>query len=434
METLHYQGDIAPNGDLVPCRVIALDKISPKAVAVLRAAEGIEVTDDPGLARIALLRGTTKFKVAEHFAKFPQLMYSVRAGVGMTNFDMKETARAGIATVNAPSASPRAVAQRVIALILAAAGKIVQGTNTMRAGQFLKDDPECEPMDLSEKTLGIIGYGKIGSATATFAQPFFRRVLYTDTDSDPKKSNATREEVLSQSDVISVNISGETELLTPERFEQLIQPHALIVNTARGKVVNGAALVSHMDQGGFAALDVYPQEGKSMFDDETTRHITQHPHFIGTPHTAAADEKTQRELGIEGAGLAVEFAHYGIVNPRNRPGHTLPRVSLQNKPSEDGGDNGGGNGSSEEQPRTRFVLTHPSVPGVLHTVTGIVAEAGENITGLNTTDGNIPTEPRLAMTMFDIPEQQIPKILAIRGKIEEVLHPHRMRVLALENK
>lgn len=438
MEPLHYRGDIAPNGDLIPFRVAPRDRVSPEAVRLLTERPMIEATDDPALAQAAIIRSATKFKIADDLAPYGKLMYVVRAGVGVDNIDMPLAAEHGIATANTPVASTDAVARRSLALIDSWASRVVQGTQALKNGQWPKNLPEVEPIDLSEKTLGILGYGRIGRRTHELAKtphesdkpPRFRRILYTDVR--PVDGATDLETLLRESDIVSLNVSGKEEVLTPQRMAML-KPTALIVNTARGTVVNPQALLRHLDGGGSAALDVFPVEGANMFESELIQAIIQHPNCICTPHTAAADPVTQKRLGIEAAERVIEFAEEGTVNPGNLPGHTLPRVSLRDTSSEDDNGNGGGNGSSEDQPRTRFVLTYPSVPGVLRTVTGIVAEAGENITGHDTKDGRIPTEPRLAMTMFDIPEQQIPKILAIRRKIEEALHPHRMRVLALGN-
>ncbi|MDO8468533.1 MAG: NAD(P)-dependent oxidoreductase [Candidatus Peribacter sp.] len=423
-----YRGDITPTGDLEPFRVAARDKVSSEAVRLLTERPHIEVTDDPTVTQAAIIRSATKYLTEGDLEAYQHLMYVARAGVGVDNIAMPLAAERGIATVNTPGASTDAVARRSLAHILSWASRVVQGTDALRKAQWPKNQPEVEPIDLSEKTLGIIGYGRIGRKTKEFAAPHFGRILYTDVR--PVEGATDLETLLREADVVSINVSGKEEVLTSERIVTM-KPTALIVNTARGTVVNTAALLQHLDQGGAAALDVYPKEGATMFEIPEVQGLTQHPNFLGTPHTAAADPVTQKKLGIEAAQRVIEFAEEGTVNPGNLPGHTLPRVSLRDTPSEDDNGNGGGNGSSEDQPRTRFVLTHPSVPGVLRTVTGIVAEAGENITGLDTKDGKIPTEPRLAMTMFDIPEQQIPKILAIRRKIEEALHPHRMRTLAL---
>ncbi|ALM10032.1 MAG TPA: hypothetical protein DEB30_03255 [Candidatus Peribacter riflensis] len=394
-----YRGDIASNGDLVPFRVAARDKVSPTAVEILLQRPNIEVVEDPALAQAAIIRSATKFLLEGDFDAFKHLKYIARAGVGVDNVKMLLAAQRGIATVNTPGASTDAVARRSLSHILSWASRVVQGTHALNNEQWPKNQPEVESIDLTEKTLGIIGYGRIGKRTHEFAAPHFGRVLFN--DERPIEGSMDLDQLLAESDVISLSVSGKAEVLTPKRMAT-IKPTALIVNTARGTVVNPEALLQHLDGGGAAALDVYPQEGAGMFDEETMRKISKHPNFIGTPHTAAADPVTQKNLGIEAAQHVIEFAEEGTVNPGNLPGHTLPRVSLHEEAPEENG-----NGHAIEKPRIRLALTHQSVPGVLQGINDAIGKVGKdrggriNVINQANREGRVG-EPPLAMTLVDL--------------------------------
>lgn len=432
MEPLHYQGDIAPTGELESFRVAARDKVSPEAVRLLTQTPHIEVTDDPTVTQAAIIRSATKFLLEKDLEAYQQLMYVARAGVGVDNIAMPLAAQHGIATVNTPGASTDAVARRSLTHILSWAARVVQGTQALRSGQWPKNLPQVEPIDLSEKTLGIVGHGRIGKRTHEFAEPHFARVLFS--DKLAMKDATNLETLLRESDVVSLNVSGSEEMLTPERFA-MMRPKALVVNTARGTVINPQALLKHMDGGGAAALDVFPQEGAKMFDSELIQAIVQHPNFIGTTHTAAADPVTQKRLGIEAAERVIEFAEEGTVNPENLPGHTLPCVSLHKKIGE-----GNGNGETE-LPRIRIVLTHPSVTDILYHVENAIHQVGVNrgekinIIADTNAQGKIPAidGSPLAMTFRDLhlTGDQRDVALQVMHEIHKRFQPLKERLLLI---
>lgn len=413
MKTLTYKGDIADDGAIVPFRVAARDGVSPDAVARLRDAEGIALVDDPVRAQGLLIRSATKLLIAGQIAAHPDLQYVVRVGVGTDNIDMRRAAEAGVATVNTPGASTQAVARHTLSLMLAWASRTVQGTRALAAHRWPKGEADLEPVDLTEKTLGIVGYGRIGRETARFAQPHVGRILYS--DALPVAGAVPLPDLLRESDIVTLHAAADREVLTPEMVA-LLKPGALLINTARGSTVNTAALLARMDgpDGVHAALDVFPREGKGMFEDPETAAIVAHPRFLGTPHAAASDPVTQRKLGLEGADRMLEFARRGTINPLNLPGHTLPRVE-------------------PEEPRTpaiRGILTHESVRGALAAVTGIIARHGANIRQLLNEEGGTNGGPHLAATLFDLEEDRPEEGLKIMRDIAKELRPLKRRLLA----
>ena len=413
--SIHYIGDIGSNGEPHPFRVAVRDGVSPKVADLLQKTPGIELSEDPSVVQAALIRSATKFKSADAFTKWPELMMVARVGVGTDNIDMNVASEAGVSTINTPGASTEAVATRAVTFMLAWAARLKQGTEALGNRQWPKGDPNSEPRDLSEATVGVIGYGRIGRKTAALAEPFVGDIVYS--DAMPVEGAIPLEQLVARSDIISVHASGSSEVLTPELLK-LVKSGSLIVNTSRGGVINAQALLKCMNERGVsAALDVFPTEGATMFDDPIIQEITQHPLFIGTPHTAASDAVTQRKLGMEGAGYVQQFAHDGTVNINNLPGHTLSRMA----PTE------------RSTAGVRGIITHPSIRGTIGKIGEIASRQGLNIAQFANEQGPVYNGKRLAITAFDLDEGTVENSIRVMRQIESEITVLRRRLLLYGN-
>lgn len=408
--SIQYKGDLTENGEVEPFRVVVRDGVHDKAVQQLVDAKGIEVVDDPVLAQGMLIRSATKFLCSEDFKKHPALAKIVRVGVGTDNIDMTSAAEAGVATINTPGASTRAVAQRSLAFMLAWSAKIKEGLNALVSEKWPKGDKETEPVDLSESTLGILGYGRIGKETHKLAGDFFGKVLY----SDPRNMAGAVDlpTLMAQSDVLSVHVGGSDEVLTPEMLA-MMKPGSLLVNTSRGGVINTKGLLKNLDNGRYAALDVFPVEGQKMFADQDIVQLVRHPNVIATPHTAASDPVTQRKLAEEGADRMKEYGQQGIVNPFDLPGHTLPKFAPQ----------------YPHRPGIRGIITHRSVQGVLSQITSIIASHKANISQMINEDSRLNGGTSLAMTSFDVRGENMDTALKIARDLQSNLELFQQRML-----
>ena len=183
--------------------------------------------------------------------------------VGIDNIDLEACARRGIAVSNTPGVLTDATADLAFALLLAAARRVVWGDRLVRGGGFTGWHPELGiGADVTGRTLGIVGPGRIGEAVAQRAQGFRMRVLRAG-----RREGAGRvelSELLERSDFISLHVplSPETRHLIGESELQRMQKHAVLVNTARGPVVDERALVRALRDGwiGAAGLDVFERE------------------------------------------------------------------------------------------------------------------------------------------------------------------------------
>jgi phosphoglycerate dehydrogenase-like enzyme len=406
-----YRGDIGRDGNTEPFRVEPRDGVSQTVIDMLQATPHMELAEGPR-AQGMIIRDKTKFTDPGSFEPFPELSYVVRAGVGVDNINMKLAAEAGIGTVNTPGASTDPVAQRAMTLMLAWAARLRQAMEALQRHEWSKGRPEIVPIDLSEKTLGVIGGGgRIGEQIRARAASIFGNVLWSDLRADVEGPGKTdTDTLLRQSDVVALAVDGGGEILTPEKLA-LIRDGGLVVNTSRGTNVNTEALLTHMDERSLhAALDVFPGEGPDMFSKHP--HLTRlvdHPNFVGTPHTAASNPVAQRELGKEAVARMVAYAQEGTINPAGIRGHTLPAVSLSNG----------------HVLGIRAVLFHQSRPGVLESITHSISKRGLNIHSLRNGEG----PDKLAATLVHVQEATPDQALQMLNDIRREVNVYRARLM-----
>jgi D-3-phosphoglycerate dehydrogenase len=319
-----YRGELTEEG-IQSMRVALCDGIHTDVEKAL-AKEGVRIVD-PTEARVMMIRSKTELKTSEVFQQHPHLMIVIRAGVGFDNINIQEAREAGVATVTTPGASSEAVARRAKLFIEKWAAREHIASRVLREGRWPKGQKDMEPIALQEKVLGIVGYGRIGQALESQLIGQFHKVLRADVQRVPR--TIPLQDLLAEADVISIHVSGDAEILTPELLA-LVKPGALIVNTARGGVVNVEGLFQAMERGVEYAADVFPDEGKNMFTkNPRLLDCLSHPKLVAaTPHTAASDKETQRQLGLEGADLVLQFMNTGTLNPQDLPGHSLGKLVI----------------------------------------------------------------------------------------------------------
>lgn len=233
--------------------------------------------------------------------------------VGFDNIDVKAAAERGIAVTNTPDVLTQTVAEHTFALLLAISHRIPESDRFSRAGKYHGWAPELLlGTDVSGKTLGIIGLGRIGSRVAHHAaKGFDMRVLYYDVkrnESFEKESGAIYqtnvEDVLREADFVSIHIPllpTTHHLLNAERLK-LMKPTAYLVNTSRGPIVDESALRDALKAGTIrgAAIDVWERE------PELTPGLAELENIILTPHTASATEETRQKMGEVAAKNIIE--------------------------------------------------------------------------------------------------------------------------------
>ena len=218
------------------------------------------------------------------FAACPQLKIVSRCGVGIDSVDLAAATEAGVLVTNTPGAMTDAVADYTFALMLSLARRIVEGDTLMRSGGW----GEYPGVLVSGKTLGLVGFGQIGQGVARRAAGFGMRLLAHDpllTVAPPSVEFASLEDLLARSDFVSLHAPSLPEtrhLMNAARFAQM-KPTSYLINTARGALIDEAALIQALEtnQIAGAAVDVYSQEPFPA--DHPLRRA---PRCVLTPHNA----------------------------------------------------------------------------------------------------------------------------------------------------
>jgi D-3-phosphoglycerate dehydrogenase len=315
--------DAAPDGRL---RVLVKEKIGDSGVELLRrhfdVELGIEWTDEELAERIGdyhgiLIRSATKM-TADLIARASSLRVIGRAGVGVDNVDVDAATKRGIVVANAPQSNVVTAAEHTMALLLALARNIPQAHMSLTSGKWERS--KFSGVELYEKTLGIIGFGRIGQLVAHRARGFGMRVLAFDPFVSAERYRelgvekaADSDDLYAQADFITVHLpkTPETEgWLNAEAFAKM-RDGVRILNVARGGLIDDAALKDALDSGkvGGAALDVFPSEP-----------ITDYPLFHGypnvvvTPHLGASTAEATDRAGYQSAEQVVAALTGGVVS------------------------------------------------------------------------------------------------------------------------
>jgi len=314
-------------------KVLVSDKLDPQGLEILEQAPGLTVVYEPGLKGDELLAAVADAEglvirsgtqvTAEVIAAAKKLRAIGRAGIGVDNVDLPAATARGIAVMNTPSGNNITTAEHAIALLVSLARHIPQATASMKSGKWEKS--RFTGMELYNRTLGIIGLGNIGRIVAARAKGLGMKVIAHDPFlSGPAKARAQVElvsfdEMLARSDAISVHVPRTAEttgLLDDAAFEKM-RPGVLIINAARGGIVDEAALLRALNSGrvGGAAMDVFGKEPPSPDDP-----LVQHDHVICTPHLGASTEQAQVNVAIAVAEQVRDYLVEGIVgNALNVP-------------------------------------------------------------------------------------------------------------------
>ena len=306
-------------------KIVIADDLPASALDLLRAESGWEVDARSGrtpadLARDLadadglMVRSATKV-TADLLAAAPRLRIVARAGTGVDNVDVNAATARGILVVNAPGANSISVAEHACALMLALARSVPAADRAMKAGKWEKK--RFLGNELRGKTLGVAGLGRIGQEVAQRARAFGMRVVAHDPFISRDVATALGVELLSlddlcaASDYLTLHLPSTpetTHLFNDARFARC-KPGIRIVNTARGELIDEAALRRALDTGliAAAALDVFETEPPTDWS------LAQLPQVVATPHIAASTEEAQELVGMDTAATVRDFLRNGVV-------------------------------------------------------------------------------------------------------------------------
>ena len=297
-------------------RVLANDGLEVSAVKALEAAGAEVVTDHVDQENLGeavrdydvlIVRSASKVtaEVSEK-ADGGKLKLVIRAGVGVDNIDIPAANAKGITVKNTPNASSNSVAELAVGHMFALARYIAIANVTMRNGEWNKK--KYQGSEIAGKTLGIVGMGRIGRSLAAKAEALGMTVVYTDLFG--KQEGLSYEfldlnDLLKTSDFISLHVpydKNQGSLIGKKEFE-MMKDGVFLIDCARGKVVEEAALLEALNNGKVAGA------GLDVFEEEPTHNteLVNHPKVSVTPHIGAATDEAQTRIGEEVVSTIKEF-------------------------------------------------------------------------------------------------------------------------------
>jgi D-3-phosphoglycerate dehydrogenase len=356
-------------------KVLLLENIHPVAVEILEA-RGFEVELRMGSLSedelVEALPGVHLLGIRSNTHITPRVLDAasdlLAVGcfcIGTNQVDLVEAGARGIAVFNAPYSNTRSVVELVIGEIIALARRLPEKTQKMHEGVWDKSAKGSH--EVRGRTLGIVGYGNIGTQLSNLAEALGLRVIFFDTADRLAHGNAQRmrtlDELLEKADVVSLHVDGRpgnAGFFGAEQFGRM-KPRSIFINAARGMVVDNESLRDHILSGHIAgaALDVFPVEPKAQ-GDEFESVLRGLDNVILTPHVGGSTQEAQEEIGYFVAGKLANFSLQG----RTELSVNLPAVM-----------------APALQAGHRIGYLHVNVPGVLAGVNSILADAGANITG-----------------------------------------------------
>jgi D-3-phosphoglycerate dehydrogenase len=307
-------------------RVLVLDTIAQEGLDLLRAAPGIDYEVRTGLkgealraalaeCDAAICRSGVKI-TADALAGNRRLRAIVRAGVGTDNIDKDAATRQGVVVMNTPAGNTTSTAEHTIALMLALSRNVAPAYQSLLEGRW--DRNKYMGAQLADKSLGIVGLGRIGQAVAVRAKALEMRLLGYDPFISRERAEelgvelvGSVREMLPRIDYLTVHtpLTDETRGLFGAAELELIKPGARLINCARGGIYDEAALLAGLRSGRLAgvALDVFAEEpcaASPLFGQ---------PGVLCTPHLGASTEEAQTSVAVEGVGLLVDFLTTGTI-------------------------------------------------------------------------------------------------------------------------
>jgi D-3-phosphoglycerate dehydrogenase len=296
-------------------RILIADSLDPSGIALL-ADSGAEVVqlreaDRPRLPELIadvdalVVRSATKV-TAGLLRAGKRLKVVGRAGIGVDNVDVAAATELGILVVNAPTANLMSATEHTFALLLAVARRVPEADASTKAGGW---DRKLTGIELQGKTLGVIGFGRIGQRVAKRARGFEMKVVAYDPYLDPAAARRLEvemlplDELLRRSDAITVHtpLTEQTRNLLDAARLALLPRGALVVNCGRGGVIDEAALLAALEAGalGGAGLDVFAEEPPA------DRRLVRHPRVVATPHLGAQTREAQERTSTETAEMVL---------------------------------------------------------------------------------------------------------------------------------
>ncbi len=366
---------------------------------VMSALQGDDLAAALAGVRMVGIRSRTQL-TAEVLHSADRLMAIGCFCIGTNQVAVDDAARRGIPVFHAPHSNTRSVAELVIGLAVMLFRDVFRKSTRAHRGAWLKSAAGAH--ELRGKTIGIVGYGHIGSQVSILAEALGMRVLFYDIVPKLILGNATARpalrDVLAESDLVTLHVPETPEtrgLITAERLDQM-KPGAFLVNASRGSVVDVEALAERLHDGriGGAAVDVFPREPQHK-DEEFVSPLRGIDNVILTPHVGGSTVEAQRNIAID---VAIQLAAYSDAG-NTTSAVNFPQLNL-----------------APHEACHRVLHVHRNRPGVLRAVHDVIGGESVNIVG-----EHLQTRGDVGYVVLDVDaiDQQtaLPRLRTIDGTI-----------------
>ncbi|MFM7720686.1 MAG: phosphoglycerate dehydrogenase [Sediminibacterium sp.] len=325
--------------------------------------------------------------------------------IGVNQVDLKACKQKGIAVYNAPYSNTRSVAELVIGASILLIRRILDKNKAAHNGIWNKDSKGS--FELRGKTMGIIGYGNIGTQLSVMSEAMGMRVQFFDIETKLPLGNAQAKksikEIVSSSDIISLHVpeTNQTKNLISKAVLKQFKAGAILVNYARGEVVNLDALADAIKEKHIAgaAIDVFPVEPEKNGDAFSTS-LQGLPNVLLTPHIGGSTEEAQENIGEDVSIKLYQYLERGVSNGS----HTIPSLSL---PPVDGAH--------------RILHIHKNVPGVLGAINTLLSKNKINIVGQY-----LKTNDEIGYVVLDVDSKLSKQAMTLLKEVKETI---RVRML-----
>jgi D-3-phosphoglycerate dehydrogenase len=357
-------------------KILFLENISDAAIKVFRDAGYTDIKKIGGalsedqlideIKNVHLLGIRSKTLVTEKVLKHAAKLQAIGCFcIGINQVNIQAATKKGVVVFNAPYSNTRSVAELVIGASIILIRKILDKNNAAHKGIWQKDAKGS--FELRGKTLGIIGYGNIGSQVSILAEALGMKVIFYDTITKLPLGNAESrksiKDIVSQADIVTLHVpeTHQTKNLINKTVIKQFKKGGILINYARGEVVDLDALKIALQevQLSGAAIDVFPWEPEKN-GDVFTSPLQNIPNVLLTPHVGGSTEEAQYNIGEDVSAKLLQYLEVGATYGS----HTVPEINL---PSQEG--------------THRILHIHTNVPGVLSEINSSLSENKINILG-----------------------------------------------------
>jgi D-3-phosphoglycerate dehydrogenase len=320
--------------------------------------------------------------------------------IGVNQVNLEAATSQGVAVFNAPYSNTRSVAELVIGASILLVRKIIDKNKAAHEGSWMKDATGSH--ELRGKTLGIIGYGNIGSQVSVLAEALGMKVVFYDAETKLPLGNATDsknlKELLQQSDVVTLHVPEipSTKNLINKNNLPWFKKGAILLNYARGEVVDLPALSKAILSGhlGGAAIDVYPVEPEKNGDAFTTV-LQGLPNVLLTPHIGGSTQEAQNNIGVDVSAKLLNYLEKGI----STGSHSIPALAL---PPQEGAH--------------RILHIHNNVPGVLGQINTLLSRNNINVLAQY-----LKTNDRIGYVVLDVDKSLSKNAIELLRSVKETI-------------